>query len=277
MIPPLAGRPIFLPEADCCGGMSRPWRRSKIVRVVRFVIKALDYLRELNILSLALRLLLAMLLGGAIGFERGRKGRAAGFRTYMLVCLGATLTGILSQYLFVMVSTSWADVAAEVGRKVDVSRFGAKAIGGVGFLGAGTILITGRQKVQGLTTAAGLWASACMGLAIGAGFYECVVIAFILIFLCMRFLPVLERIAVENARNMNFYVEFSSLEDVSDIINCIKAQGAQIYGVEIDHGKPEHIERPSAVFSIRLNQKIHHEQVLASIAELETVITLDEI
>ena len=68
----------------------------------------------------------------------------------MLVCLGATLTGILSQYLFVMVSTSWADVAAEVGRKVDVSRFGAKAIGGVGFLGAGTILITGRQKVQGL-------------------------------------------------------------------------------------------------------------------------------
>lgn len=118
-------------------GMSRPWRRSKIVRVVRFVIKALDYLRELNILSLALRLLLAMLLGGAIGFERGRKGRAAGFRTYMLVCLGATLTGILSQYLFVMVSTSWADVAAEVGRKVDVSRFGAKAIGGVGFLGAG--------------------------------------------------------------------------------------------------------------------------------------------
>ena len=89
-------------------GMSRPWRRSKIVRVVRFVIKALDYLRELNILSLALRLLLAMLLGGAIGFERGRKGRAAGFRTYMLVCLGATLTGILSQYLFVMVSTSWA-------------------------------------------------------------------------------------------------------------------------------------------------------------------------
>ena len=245
-------------------GMSRPWRRSKIVRVVRFVIKALDYLRELNILSLALRLLLAMLLGGAIGFERGRKGRAAGFRTYMLVCLGATLTGILSQYLFVMVSTSWADVAAEVGRKVDVSRFGAKAIGGVGFLGAGTILITGRQKVQGLTTAAGLWASACMGLAIGAGFYECVVIAFILIFLCMRFLPVLD-------------VEFSSLEDVSDIINCIKAQGAQIYGVEIDHGKPEHIERPSAVFSIRLNQKIHHEQVLASIAELETVITLDEI
>ena len=93
----------------------------------------------------------------------------------------------------------------------------------------------------------------------------------------MRFLPVLERIAVENARNMNFYVEFSSLEDVSDIINCIKAQGAQIYGVEIDHGKPEHIERPSAVFSIRLNQKIHHEQVMASIAELETVITLDEI
>ena len=241
------------------------------------MIQALDYLRDLNVYSLALRLVLAMVLGGAIGFERGRKGRAAGFRTYMLVCLGATLTGILSQYLFVMADTRWAAVVAETGRKVDVSRIGAKAIGGVGFLGAGTILITGRQQVKGLTTAAGLWASACMGLAIGAGFYECVVIGFLLICFCMRFLPVLERIVVENARNMNFYVEFSALEDVSEIINRIKAQGAQIYEVEIGHGRADREERPSAVFSIRMSQKTHHEQVLASIAELESVITLDEI
>ena len=228
--------------------------------------------------DILLRLGLAIAVGFAVGLEREKHHRPAGIKTHIMVCMGAAIVSLIQLHMAqdaIRVVDAYPEMAAAI--KVDFGRLGAQVISGIGFLGAGTILITGRQKVQGLTTAAGLWASACMGLAIGAGFYECVVIAFILIFLCMRFLPVLERIAVENARNMNFYVEFSSLEDVSDIINCIKAQGAQIYGVEIDHGKPEHIERPSAVFSIRLNQKIHHEQVLASIAELETVITLDEI
>ena len=241
------------------------------------MIDALDYLRELNMPSLLLRLSLAMLLGGVIGLDRGRKRRAAGFRTYMLVCLGAALTGVISQYLQVMGTTEWAEVTAQMNKQVDVSRIGAKAIGGVGFLGAGTIIITGRQEVKGLTTAAGLWASACMGIAIGAGFYECVIIAFALIFICMRFLPILENFIIENARNMNLYVEFTSLDDVGAIINCIKAQDANIYEVELNHGRAEQAEKPGAVFTIRLNHKRHHEQVLAAIAGLETVTTIDEI
>ena len=147
-----------------------------------------DYLRELNLASVLLRLLLAMLFGGLIGMERGRKGRAAGFRTYMLVCLGAALTMLLSQYEYVMLETRWAPLAAEMGMRTDVARFGAQVINGIGFLGAGTIIVTGRQEVKGLTTAAGLWASACMGLAIGAGFYECVLLGFLLIFLSIRLL-----------------------------------------------------------------------------------------
>jgi len=239
------------------------------------VNEVLAYLREFNTASVLLRLGLAMFCGGWIGMERGRKRRAAGFRTYMLVCLGATLTGILSQYLFVMISTEWADVASLVGRKVDVSRFGAKVIGGVGFLGAGTIIVTGRQEVKGLTTAAGLWASACLGLAIGAGFYECVVVAFILMELCIRFLPFLENYIIENAKNMNLYVEFMSLDDVGEIINRIKAQDVQIYEVEIERG--EERQRPSAVFSIRMHQKKHHERILAAISDLNGVVTIDEI
>ena len=101
--------------------------------------------------------------------------------------------------------------------KTDVSRFGAQVINGIGFLGAGTILVTGRQEVKGLTTAAGLWASACMGLAIGAGFYECVVLCTVLIFLCMRFLPAFENYLVEKARFINIYVEFRSLDDLGSI------------------------------------------------------------
>ena len=152
----------------------------------------IDYLRELNFVSVALRLLLSAVIGFSLGMERGRKRRPAGCRTYMLVCMGATLTLLLSQYEYYMLTNRWYDLALEIGIRTDVSRFGAQVINGVGFLGAGTILVTGRREVKGLTTAAGLWASACMGLAIGAGFYESVVLGTVLIFLSMRFLPTIE-------------------------------------------------------------------------------------
>ena len=237
----------------------------------------LDYLRQMNMVTVMVRLTMAMLFGGLIGLERERKRRPAGFRTYMLVCLGAALTMLLSQYESYMVTHDWAELAAEIGIRTDVSRFGAQVINGIGFLGAGTIIVTGRQEVKGMTTAAGLWASACTGLAIGAGFYECVLLAFLLISLVIRVLPHVENYVVENARNMNIYVEFNSLDDVGDILNRIKSQNVQIYDVELDHGREEKSRHPSAVFSIRLNQKQMHTQVLAAISELESVRTIDEI
>ena len=130
------------------------------------MLSVFDYLRELNMASILVRLLMAMLVGGLIGMERGRKRRAAGFRTYMLVCVGAALTMLLGQYQSVILELSGTVARA------DVSRYGAQVINGIGFLGAGTIMLTGRKEVKGLTTAAGLWACACMGLAIGSGFYE---------------------------------------------------------------------------------------------------------
>ena len=100
------------------------------------------YLHEFNMASVTLRLVLAMVSGGMIGMERGRKRRAAGFRTYILVCLGAALTMLLSQYEFTMLSTRWSALAEEIGLRTDISRFGAQVINGIGFLGAGTILVT---------------------------------------------------------------------------------------------------------------------------------------
>ncbi len=240
------------------------------------MLEALDSLRQISTASVMLRLLLAMFFGGMIGLERGRKRRAAGMRTYMLVCMGAALTVLLSLYEYHMLTTSWATLAAEIGTRTDVARFGAQVINGIGFLAAGTIIVTGRQEVKGMTTAAGLWASACTGIAIGAGFYECVLLAFILISLVIRVLPHVENFIVENARNMNIYVEFDSLDDVGEIISRIKAQDVQIYDVDIDHGRQEKFRNPSAVFSIRLNHKQAHTQVLAAISELESVRTIDE-
>lgn len=241
------------------------------------MIPALDFLREFHMTSVVLRLVLAMLSGGMIGMERGRKRRAAGFRTYMLVCLGAALTVLLSQYEAFMLDTRWADIAQEIGLHTDVSRFGAQVINGIGFLGAGTIIVTGRQQIKGLTTAAGLWASACMGIAIGAGFYECVIIAFVLIFLCIRVLPIIDNLIQDNAMIMNLYVEFESLNQISSLITKIKSLQIQIYDVEIDRRHERLSQRHSAVFTIRLHKHRTHTQILSALAELDWIHLIEEI
>lgn len=241
------------------------------------MLRELDFLRELNIWSVMLRLTLAMIFGGLIGLERGRKGRAAGFRTYMMVCLSAALTMVLGLYEGYMLAEVWGKTGGNPDIRVDVCRFGAQVINGIGFLGAGTIIVTRRQEVKGVTTAAGLWASACVGLAIGAGFYEAVLLAFVAIFLSIRMLPLVENVIIDNARNMNLYVEFESLDDIGDIIGKIKAQEAHIYEVDIDRGRKETLHNPSAVFSIGLEKKKAHTSVIAAISELDSVRAIDEI
>ncbi len=241
------------------------------------MIGALEPFRQFTFLSVLLRLALAMVFGGAIGLEGARKGRPAGFRTYILVCLGAAMTMLLGQYEIQMAETQWASLQQMVGARVDVSRFGAQVINGIGFLGAGTIIVTGKQKVQGLTTAAGLWASACGGLAIGAGFYECVALAFGLVFLIVRVLPRLEERLVRNMRNMNIYIEYDRIEHTGVILNQIKELGARIYEVEIDRRDDEPERNPSAVFNIRLDKRMPHHRVLAHISQLEYISIIEEI
>ena len=130
------------------------------------MLTALDPLRQLDLASLLFRLALAMFFGGMIGMERERKRRPAGFRTHILICLGAAMTTLTSQYMFLTMHLY-----------TDVARLGAQVISGIGFIGAGTIIVTRDKRVKGLTTAAGLWAAAIIGLACGAGYVECAVFA----------------------------------------------------------------------------------------------------
>ena len=237
------------------------------------MLELFDGLREINMVSILLRLVMAMVFGGVVGMERGRKRRAAGFRTYMVVCVGAALTMILGQYLAQMLSVRWQHVTATV----DVVRFGAQVINGIGFLGAGTIIVTGRQEVKGLTTAACLWASACMGLAIGAGFYECVMLGLVLIVLCVWLLPKVEHILVERSKNINIYVELVSLDHIGEVISCLKAQDVRIYDVDIEWGKKEMALNPSAVFTLRMNTRRPHSALLAAISEVEGIRLIEEV
>lgn len=237
----------------------------------------LEYMRNLNLYSMMLRIVLAMLTGGIVGFEREKKGRAAGFRTYMLVAMGAAMTVILSQYLAVMMDGPWAEIADTVGIKTDISRFAAQVINGVGFLGAGTIIVTGRQEVKGLTTAAGLWASACMGIAIGAGFYEGVIVALFMIIFCMKLLPLLEQALVSNSRYMSIYVEMDSFENIGNIVNLIKSENILLLDVEIEKNKREHMSDFSVLFTLKLPRKMAHAELLALLSTVDGIAAIDEV
>lgn len=242
------------------------------------VVSYLEYLRQLNVYSMMLRIVLALIMGGIIGFGREKKGRPAGFRTYMLVSMGAALTVILSQYLDVMMTGPWAAQAMKFNVRTDASRFAAQVINGVGFLGAGTVIVTGRQEVKGLTTAAGLWASACMGIAIGAGFYECMVIAVLLIQFSLRLLPNIEEFVVSRSRNMNVNIEMDNFEYLGGIVNRIKAEGISFYDVEIEKFKEKgtHLSDFCVRFSMRLPRKLGHTEVLAMLSTLDGVVAIDE-
>lgn len=238
----------------------------------------LDYLREFNILSVFLRLTLAVLCGGLIGINREHKRRPAGFRTYMMVCLGAALTMVLGQYQYRMFDTVWRSARLEVGMTTDVTRFGAQVINGIGFLGTGTILITEQREVKGLTTAAGLWASACMGLAIGAGFYEGMLLGFLTIFLSIKVLPYVEGFLLARSRNMNLYVELTALERMKDFIQLMRDRGIQIYDVEIDRrGNGRDQSGPSVVFYLHLPKYQSHTRLLTDLSYSPDVRAIDEI
>ncbi len=225
----------------------------------------MNCLKEPNLASSLFRLTLATVCGGLIGIERIRKRRPAGFRTHTLVCIGAALTMIISQYL-------WSR-----GQTTDLSRLGAQVINGIGFLGAGTIIVTGRQQVKGLTTAAGLWASACMGLAIGAGFYFGAIVGCVLIILTTTLLSYFEGKIMSTARNMNIYIEFVSTNDIGAVIDSLKKLDVRIFDVEITRIRASDGLPPSAIFSIRLPKKLKHADVMAKIASVSGVQTVEEL
>jgi putative Mg2+ transporter-C (MgtC) family protein len=224
-----------------------------------------------------LRVGVAVLCGGVIGLERGRKRRPAGFRTYMLVCVGAAMTMILSTYLTAMILGPWSSVIPYDFAKTDVSRFGAQVINGIGFLGAGTIIVTGRQQIKGMTTAAGLWASACMGLAIGAGFYMASLICCVLIILTIVVFSKLETLILSHSRNINVYVEFENTDDISDIIEKIKSRQVKIFDVEVTRSKYSEGSYPNAIFTLQLPRKTSHTIVMTAIAEIDSVRSIEEL
>ena len=227
---------------------------------------------DLPFYETVIRLLVAVVCGGIIGIERGKKRRPAGFRTHVIVCTGAALTMILSTYLTVMITNVW-----QINSTTDVSRFGAQVINGIGFLGAGTIIITSHHQIKGLTTAAGLWASACMGLAIGAGFYTGALVACVLIAITMMLFTKIESFVLTRSRNINLYIEFENSDDIVDILAKFKSVGVRIFDVEITKAKHAENKIPNAIISMRLPKKMPHTQVFSLTTQIDSIRSVEEL
>ena len=185
-----------------------------------------NYLHELNWITVILRILFAAFAGGIIGVERGLHGRAAGMRTHMMVCLGAALTTLLGVYNVEVLGVVWADPM----------RVGAQVISGVGFLGAGTILLKkGSSQIRGLTTAAGLWATAVIGLAIGVGFYLAAFVTMLVILLTFTVVSTLEFRMSAKRQRLFVYLELDGVDAVTSVIEKVKSSYG---GIEIQITPP---------------------------------------
>lgn len=167
----------------------------------------------LSTASIIGRLLFAMVIGSVVGIERSSRGRGAGVKTHTLVCVGAALVMLTSQYIW-----------DSFGHPGDPARLGAQVISGIGFLGAGTIMVTGRNHVRGLTTAAGLWVCACEGLAVGIGFWEGALATLLVIMFTLRVLVKLDLRMHRYAKNFELYMEFNEGEDIHRFMQDIKLQ-----------------------------------------------------
>lgn len=179
---------------------------------------------ELEILA---RLLLAVLLGGFIGYEREHTNRPAGFRTHILVCAGAALVMVTSEYMVRKYSIA----------TVDPARLGAQVISGIGFLGAGTIIRDG-VNVRGLTTAASLWAVSCVGLAVGSGFYLGAVVATILVFITLISLKKAERRFSRRNRYRTIIIEsVDASGQVGMVTGLLEKSNIEIRNIQLYKGK----------------------------------------
>ena len=226
-----------------------------------------EYMRELNIVTASVRLILALLIGGIVGLERGRVGRAAGMRTHILVSIGAALTAMIGFFI--------KDALGVTGS--DPLRVAAQVISGIGFLGVGTIFIKGRFQITGLTTAAGLWASACMGLAIGAGFYIGALVGCILIILTVTVFGKIEYFITSRSRNMTMYIEFDHVDNITEVIERIKSRGVRVFDVELVTADEGPSKYASAILIIRLPKKLSHTGLITEIAKVDSVRMIEEL
>ena len=225
----------------------------------------MDEIRFLTDSSIVIRILFSLVIGGILGLERGLKNRPAGLRTYILVCMGSCIVMMTNQYVYQVYGTG------------DPVRMAAHVISGIGFLGAGTIIVTRRNQIKGLTTAAGLWASACIGLSIGIGLYEVAVIGGAAIFIVLTLLNHWDLFIRSRAKDAEAYVEIPESMSFSVFLHEAKMRGIIVCNVQIDTEEPVSTGRLSFICTLRSEKRVEHSEMLRTLRTISDEIYADEI
>ena len=225
-----------------------------------------DYLGSMNDTAVALRLVLALIFGCLVGWERIYTRHSAGIKTFALVSLGSAVATALNLYLAIV-----------PGLDADVSRIPAGVVSGIGFLGAGTILVTGRKQIKGLTTAASLWVTACMGMALGAGYISVGIICFILIIIANIVLMHLSMAVEEHSKYMSIYVEVDNEGGVGRLSRSIVGAGYTISSISKSKEKTLTPKDAALIVDITLDKSRPHGEILSFISALEFVNYVEEI
>ena len=222
-------------------------------------------LREITLLAVAIRIFSAVLIGGLIGLERGLKNRPAGLRTYMVVCLGACLVMLTNQYV------------CQVSGSGDPVRMGAQVVSGIGFLGAGTIMVTRRNQIKGLTTAAGLWTAAGVGLAIGVGFYEAAIIGGVAVFVVMTLLQKMDNRMHRKTKVLEVYIELGKALSLGDFLRAVREKNIDVQNIQREQDV-ENDDGTRAYLSIlKLQKRQNHIEVIDDIRTISGVVYLEEL
>ena len=218
--------------------------------------------------SVIFRLFFAVMCGGYIGAERIRKKRPAGLKTHAIVAMGAALVVLTTEYL--MINTN---------PDMDVSRSASAVISGIGFLGAGTIMVNGRNQVTGLTTAAGLWLAACIGIAVGSEFYLGAASAVLLLAFINKVLGKIDRNIQSNSKIMNIMADVLSPETINTMNRTIIEMGCSI--ITSVSNRQESLTGIEGVvpitISVFMSKTVKHIELLNKLATLEGVIAVEEV
>lgn len=225
-----------------------------------------DYLQSMNEMAVILRLIIATVCGSLIGWERVVRRHSAGIRTFSLVSLGSAVATALNLYL-----------AGMPGFDADVSRIPAGVVSGIGFLGAGTIIVTGRNQIKGLTTAASLWVASCMGMAFGAEYITVGLSCFALVMLANLVLVRVSQQIEENSRYVSMYIEVEETNGIKQLRKKFAEMGYQITSINKTKDKTLSGKDTALMVELDFGNKHSHQKLLDELNNLDFVSYVEEV
>lgn len=234
-----------------------------------------SFVNKLTVEVVSLRLLLAVVFGGIVGYTREKDNKPAGFRTHILVCFGAAVISMVQDQLRLnILELASINLKLTGVIKTDLGRLGAQVVSGIGFLGAGSIMKEKGETVGGMTTAAGIWATGCAGLGIGWGFYNLAIPAIVFMLVIIVIFKKFEPKIIKRTKLLKFEVKF--LEDknyAKGLLATYEVFNQKLIKItQIDKNQAEN----TVIFTVNMDEKIDISDIIVSLSAIKAVEVVKE-